>query len=246
MLGRTLLFSGGTTDVSFAADYLEGQSFDTVVCADSGLDAAFRLNMPVDYFMGDFDSVSPEILERYRSHSGTDSSWAEWIQYPKEKDATDTHMVIDWIVEKGAEEIVILGATGGRLDHFLANLNLLLIPLKRDIQACIIDPQNKIYLIDRNLVIKRKDVFGTYISLQPLTSEVTGITLRGFCYPLEDFTMTIGSSRGISNELAEGVAEAEVRMREGVLVVIESRDEQTNRNEAVKEGFAGKEGKHGI
>lgn len=224
MLGRTLLFSGGNTDICFASEYLKGQAFDTVVCADSGLDAAFRLNIPVDYFMGDFDSVSPDILDKYQKHCVAGAREAEWIQYPREKDATDTHMVIDWIVEKGAAEIVILGATGGRLDHFLANLNLLMIPLKRGIRASIIDSQNRIYLIDRNTVIQKETVFGKYISLQPLTNQVTGVTLRGFQYPLENATMAIGGSLGVSNELAEGSTEGIVQLQSGVLVVIESKD----------------------
>lgn len=224
MLGRTLLFCGGTINLSFAEEYIRENTFDTVVCADSGLDAAFRLKIPVDFFLGDFDSVAPDVLEIYKEHRQEGIGKAEWIQYPRKKDATDTHLVLDWIVEKGADEIVLLGATGGRLDHFLSNLNLLMVPLTHGIHATIVDPQNRIYLIDRDTVIRRETAFGKYISLQPLTSQVTGITLRGFCYPLDDFTMAIGSSRGVSNELAEDAAEAWVHLRDGVLVIIESKD----------------------
>lgn len=224
MLGRTLIFSGGEIDDSFAADYLKEQHFDTVVCADSGLDAAFRLDVPVTYFMGDFDSVSPQVLERYRQKEVENSLKVEWIQYPREKDATDTHMVLDWVLEKKPSEIVILGATGGRLDHFLANLNLLMLPLKRHIPAAILDQQNKIYLIDTDTSIPADEVFGKYISLQPLTEKVTGVTLRGFKYLLDDYTMTIGSSRGVSNEIEAGAKEAIVQIKDGVLIVIESKD----------------------
>lgn len=224
MLGRTVLFCGGKIDISFVADYLKGKKIDTVVCADSGLHAAAQLNLPVDYFMGDFDSVSPELLERYKKQTVSDSGQTRWVQYPCEKDATDTQLAIEWIVEHGAEELLMLGATGGRLDHFLANMNLLMLPMKRGIPASIMDSRNKIYLIDRDTVIKKKDVFGKYISLQPLTSQVTGVTLQGFRYSLKDYTLTIGSSIAVSNELAEDVAEAVVQLREGVLTVIESRD----------------------
>lgn len=56
---------------------------------------------------------------------------AKFVQYPKAKDYTDTQMVLEWILSEGASEITILGATGGRLDHFLSNLNILMKPLKQ-------------------------------------------------------------------------------------------------------------------
>ena len=65
MIGRTLILGGGETDYSFAETYLEGQKFDSVVCADSGLAAAKKLGLDVSFFMGDFDSVDKEVLAEY-------------------------------------------------------------------------------------------------------------------------------------------------------------------------------------
>lgn len=224
MAKRVLLFSGGKIDLEFAAEYLQKQKFDMVVCADSGLNAAYHLGVPVDYIMGDFDSVATEVLERYRCGKVGNSADVEFIQYPREKDATDTEMVIEWILDRDASEIVILGATGGRLDHFLANLNLLMLPLARRVPAWLIDKNNKICLVDSDYTIRRQELFGKYISLQPLTEKVTGVTLRGFQYLLDDFTMTIGSSRGVSNEMAENADAATITFRKGILIVVESRD----------------------
>ena len=100
--------------MDFAEEYTASQEYDTVVCADSGLNTAYRLGMPVHYFMGDFDSVSPEILEAYREGKVEGSEQCEWVRYPKEKDYVDTQLVLEWILEKGADEITFLGATGGR------------------------------------------------------------------------------------------------------------------------------------
>ncbi len=223
MLGKTLIFSGGRYDDSFVCDYLKNQSFDTVVCADSGLDAAFRYDVTVNYFMGDFDSVSPFVLKKYQNICGK-ANQPQWIQYPKEKDATDTQLVLEWVVERKPSEIVILGATGGRMDHFLANLNLLMIPLKEQIPTYMIDSNNKIYLTDGSVIIEAKEQYGRYISLQPLSQEVTGVTLEGMKYPLNDYTMKIGTSLGVSNEIAADATKALIRVRDGVLIVIESRD----------------------
>ncbi len=224
MLGKVLLISGGELDLDFARRYLHGNPFDTVACADSGLDAAYQLGLPVCYFMGDFDSVDPALLERYRAGKIQGSEKVQWMRYPTEKDHVDTQSVLEWILGQGASDIVILGATGGRLDHFLANLNLLVLPLKRGVPAAIVDPQNRIRLTDRKLVLRREELFGRYISLQPLTSQVTGVTLEGMRYPLSDYTLTIGTARAISNELREDSSEAVISLREGILIVIESSE----------------------
>ena len=224
MLGRTLIISGGVLDVGFAKEYLKGQKFDTVVCADSGLVSAYGLGLPVHYAMGDFDSVSSEIQKKYQCGKPIGGVHTEFVAYPPEKDATDTHIVLDWVTEHLPEEIVILGATGKRLDHFLANLNILLKPLSYGIPAYIIDSHNKIYMMDHSSVLQKKDLFGKYISLIPFTHEVTGVCLRGFRYELENRTLVYGDSIGVSNEMGEGKDSALIKFEEGILVVAESRD----------------------
>lgn len=220
MLGRTLLFSGGRINLSFAAEYLKGQVFDSVVCADSGLHAAYQLKMPVSFFLGDFDSVNPEVLKYYQSGE----QQAKWMQYPAAKDYTDTHMVIEWILAQGAEDIVILGATGGRMDHFLSNVHSLVPALKQGVDAYLVDENNRIRLLDHDCVIEREELYGKYISLLPLTETVTGLTLTGMAYPVEDFSLEMGNPRAISNELAEGESRGRIEMRSGIVILVESRD----------------------
>ena len=224
MLGKVLLITGGKVNMDFAEEYTASQEYDTVVCADSGLNTAYRLGMPVHYFMGDFDSVSPEILEAYREGKVEGSEHCEWVRYPKEKDYVDTQLVLEWILEKGADEITFLGATGGRLDHFLANINILMLALKQKVPAYIVDSRNRIRLTDSTLSIERQDRYGKYLSLLPLTSTVTGVTLRGLKYLIEDYTLEVGIARAISNEMDETSDKAEILLRTGVLIVVESKD----------------------
>ena len=197
MLGKTILFSGGKYDIAFIKQYLADKSFDTVACADSGLEAAHAVGVNVDYIMGDFDSVSQETL---------------------------AEMVLEWILSEGASEITILGATGGRLDHFLSNLNILMKPLKQGIPAYIVDSHNRLYLIDGETTLHREQVFGQYISLQPLSEKVYPVTLTGFQYGLKDYTLTYGDGRAISNEFAPEAQTATISFTHGELIVIESRD----------------------
>lgn len=224
MLGKVLLITGGKVNMDFAEEYTASKEYDTVVCADSGLNTAYRLGMPVHYFMGDFDSVSPEILEAYREGKVEGSEHCEWVRYPKEKDYVDTQLVLEWILEKGADEITFLGATGGRLDHFLANVNILMLALKQKVPAYIVDSRNRIRLTDSTLSIERQDMYGKYLSLLPLTSTVTGVTLRGLKYLIEDYTLEVGIARAISNEMDETSDKAEIILRTGVLIVVESKD----------------------
>lgn len=224
MLGRTLLFSGGSIELAFVKEYLSGRTFETVVCADSGLKAAHLLHMPVDYAMGDFDSVPADILAAYKNGREECSPNIRFVQYPVAKDYTDTQMVLEWILEQGAAEITILGATGGRLDHFLSNLNILVKPMRLGIPAYIVDAHNRLYLIDHGKTFYRKQLFGKYISFQPLTEQVYPVTLQGFQYPLTEYTLVCGEGRAISNEMAVDAEEATISFEEGILVVIESRD----------------------
>ena len=210
--------------MDFAEEYTASKEYDTVVCADSGLNTAYRLGMPVHYFMGDFDSVSPEILEAYRDGKVAGSEHCEWVRYPKEKDYVDTQLVLEWILEKGAEEITLLGATGGRLDHFLANVNILMLALKQKVPAYIVDSRNRIRLIDSTLTIEREELYGKYLSLLPLTSTVTGVTLHGLKYLIEDYTLEVGIARAISNEMDETSEKAEIQLCSGVLIVVEAKD----------------------
>lgn len=78
------------------------------------------------------------------------------------------------------------------------------------------------YLVNTEKTLEKDKVYGKYISLIPLTSTVEGLTLTGFKYPLNDYTLPIGTSLGISNEIIGDIAHIE--MKNGILILIESKD----------------------
>ena len=214
---RCLIITGGPIDLGFARSYLSGEGFDRVIAVDRGLNAAWALGIVPDVIVGDFDSADPAALADFRRREHI-----VWEVHQPEKDDTDTELAIKRAAAMGAGYIALLGATGGRLDHLLGNIHLLYPCLQRGVEACILDPGNKLYLIDGERRFKRREVWGTYISFLPLTEEVKGITLRGFKYPLTDKDIAIGTSLCISNELAAD--EAVITLQDGVLIVVESRD----------------------
>ena len=108
------------------------------------------------------------------------------------------------------------------MDHAIANIHILKDALEANIHCQILDRYNRIYLINKSIQLEKDKVYGKYVSLIPLTSTVEGLTLTGFKYPLNNYTLPIGTSLGISNEIIDNTAHIE--MKKGILIVIESKD----------------------
>ena len=217
MSGRISIVSGGPADPAFAARYLEKYGSDIVIAADKGLDTCVRAGIVPDIVLGDYDSTGMRGRVDDLKRSG---SYVE--VYPAEKDFTDTEAAVMCALEKGAEELVILGATGGRLDHFLANLDLCLVPLRRGVKCTLADERNELCLLDRGITLCADETAGRYVSLLPFTDRVLGVTLTGMKYPLLDASLVRGSSLGVSNEVTGETAR--IDFREGILILVLSRD----------------------
>lgn len=188
-----------------------------IIVCDRGLEALYKLKLIPNHVVGDFDSVSPEILEFYKKQSQI-----IFHTYHAEKDNTDTDIALKLAIRLKSSKITIMGALGKRMDHAIANIHILKDALEANIPCQIIDEHNRIYLINESIQLEKDKIYGKYVSLIPLTSEVEGITLTGFKYPLENYTLPIGTSLGISNEIIED--RAHIEMRKGILIVIESKD----------------------
>ena len=214
---RCLVITGGTIDLDFAGSFLKRETFDKVIAVDAGLECAMALGLVPDMVVGDFDTVKPEVLERFRA-----MEHIIWDVHQPEKDETDTELALMKAQAIGSDEIAVLGATGGRMDHMLGNIHLLYPCLQKGIHAWLADPQNKIYLIDGAREFCRKDLWGKYISFLPLTEQVNGITLEGFRYPLYEKDIEIGTSLCISNELTGETGR--ITFTDGVLICVESHD----------------------
>jgi len=188
-----------------------------IIAGDKGLEALYQLKIIPNHVVGDFDSVSPEILEFYKKQSQI-----IFHTFNAEKDNTDTDIAFKLAIQLKSSKITILGALGKRMDHAIANIHILKDALEANIPCQIIDEHNRIYLINKEMTLEKDKVYGKYVSLIPLTSTVEGLTLTGFKYPLNHYTLPIGTSLGISNEIIGDIAHIE--MKKGILIVIESRD----------------------
>ncbi len=213
---KILIISGGHIDEDFLGRLVSENAYSMIIAADRGLFAADLRDIRPDYIVGDFDSVPSGLLEKYKQMSTPVRT------FPTEKDKTDTQIALELALMHNPSVIDIAGGTGSRLDHVLANINLLLLPMQLGIKACILDSNNRIYLSDKSFTIDRSSQYGRFVSLLPFTPEVTGLSLKGFKYPLNKITMTAGSSLGISNEIIED--KAYVEFISGILITAETRD----------------------
>lgn len=184
-----ILSNGTVKNIDFLRSFIE--NCDLFICADGGAKYAQILSIKPDILVGDFDSLDEDTLNYYIKLG------VEIDRYPKEKDYTDTQLAIDKAIELGSNEIVLLCATGNRLDHTLANINMLYYLYNKGIKAEIIDEYNRICLLRGENVIRGKE--GDTISFIPFFGDIKKIILKGFYYELNGVRLSKDISLGVSN-----------------------------------------------
>ena len=214
-----VIISGGRLDVQFASEFIKNEQPKLLITADKGLAFCEETGMLPTHIVGDFDTLGDALLPKYEALG------VPIRKYNPVKDYTDTEISVRLAMELGAEKINILGASeGNRLDHLFGNVMTMMAPAQADIQCFMVDAHNRVRILTKPLEIRRKEQYGKYISLIPLTTDVHGVTLTGFKYPLWDhrFNVETTGSLGISNELIEEVGK--IDFRSGILLMLECMD----------------------
>lgn len=188
-----------------------------IIAADKGLLFLRDHHILPTHIVGDFDSSDVSFLEPYRNRPEVTIR-----EFKPEKDWTDTEIAVGQALELGCEEICILGATGSRIDHVIGNIQVLALAREHGADCFLLDPCNRIYLVDHGFSIRKTKQWGQYVSLFAYGGDVKGLTLTGFKYGLKDFTLGTVGTRGVSNEIEQ--ESASVEFAAGKLLVVESRD----------------------
>ncbi len=187
---------------------------DLVVCADGGLRVMRALGITPEVAVGDFDSASPSLLAWARRR-GT-----RLLAHPRDKDKSDTELAMQYALRAGATTIDLIGVLGGRVDHTLANIALLVALARQRRRARIVHGTTELFLAAPQASISGR--VGDRVSLIPLSARATGISTHGLKYPLAHSTLRMDATRGISNEIT--ASPAHVRTRRGwLLIVVEHR-----------------------
>lgn len=158
-----------------------------IFCADGGLKYALEIGIfPLEVW-GDFDSINPALVEEARKKG------SKIVEFDSRKNFTDGELIISEISKRNFDKIIVLGGLGGRTDHFLSNLNLL---FKYE-NIFFMDENEVIFKVNYRTEINGKE--NKTISFIPMSDIVEEITLIGFEYPLNKYTVKRGESICNSN-----------------------------------------------
>lgn len=167
---------------------------DIIIAADGGYRLLQEARVEPDLLIGDFDSLESGLADDARL------SGIETESLSAEKDITDTEYAVQRARELGADNILLLGATGGRMDHFLGNLAVLAACARDGVRAQIEDDTQTIRVIDGDCVVEGAP--GDTISLHPVAGTAT-VHASGLHYPLDGLQLESTAARGVSNIFTE-------------------------------------------
>lgn len=204
---RCVIIGGGDC----TADILKSNILhdDFVICADSGFDIADKAGVSVDLLIGDFDSIKrvPDKVNK--------------ITLPVEKDVTDCLAAYNEGVKLGFKSFVLFGGTGGRFEHTFANISLMANASKSGVVFEIIDDKHIFRSITNSSIkIAKKD--NQQISVFAYGENSSGVTLKGFHYPLDDFTLDpFNGALGTSNDIIDDYGE--ISVKNGTIIIVETQ-----------------------
>lgn len=180
---------------------------DLVVAADGGYDEAVKLGYRVDVLVGDLDSI---VETEYPIHVVIE-------RHSPDKDATDLELALDLVSRETPSRVVVVGASGGRLDHELAVAGLLC-----DQRWAMIDEIDWVSERGSAHVVRGRRLLhgdvGAHVTLLPMHGDASGVTTRGLAWELDDDALLAGSTRGVSNVMQMPVAD--IKVDEGCLLVV--------------------------
>lgn len=212
---RAAVFLNGSPDPPDLLRHVAGTS-DFVIAADGGALHALAAGIVPDLVVGDMDSLGEEGARTLEERG------IVLERHPSRKDKMDGHLAVSAARKRGATDLDLLCATGGRIDALFALPHLLLAAERGRMRATVVAGWGGMVVVEdssRTVVGEA----GESVSVFPVSGPALGITLEGFEYPLRDATLEAGDTLGFHNELLGG--EARVSVEKGVLLVIHERGE---------------------
>lgn len=192
-----LIFANGDLDsVSWIRPYLAEAT--AVIAANGGTRHLWRLRHAPERVIGDLDSLPRDVQTWLAGKS------VHVERSPAAKDETDLELALLYAASHYTDEIVVIGAFGGRLDQTLANVLLLAHPQMAGRRVTLMTAYERAWLVEDATEIH--GAVGDAVSLIPLDGDVHVHATRGLRWPLRAETLRFGESRGISNAMTDPTA----------------------------------------
>ena len=196
-----IVLNGEIKDFNKTKDIIENENYDSIICADGGANHLFKMGINPDYIIGE-KKVAFE-------------------KFPSKKDETDSEICIFLAEKLKATSIDFIGALGGRIDHTIANINLLYYVKEKNIIPKIISEKEEIYIaVNEKIIIGGNK--GDTISVIPIKGDAEGVTLDNLEYPLKDYYMKYSKPLGISNVMLD--TSCSISVKKGILLIIRNKD----------------------
>lgn len=208
--GAACIFCNGELKNPARAKQLAG-GCNLLVAADGGVNHLVRLNLTAQVIVGDMDSMVAE------PWSGSEKPIQ--ISHSPNKDKSDTQLAVEYVFQQGFQQVTLIAAVGGRLDHSLGNVALV---AQYPGRVAMIDEHYTLVAADKSQKCRLQGRIGALVSLIPYGTDPTRVRTTGLKYPLEDKVLA-HATHGLSNEMVE--PKACVWVSEGtILVYIESEE----------------------
>lgn len=183
------------------------ENADFIIAADGGYNVLNKLSIKADVVIGDFDSSN--IIDNA-------------IVLPTVKDDTDTLAAVKYAVKNGYKNIILTSASGGRLDHYLANLLILEFLDNQNINAILYNNDNKVVILKDGTYNFKKDENYKYFGLIPLDSVVKSVSITGSQYDINNLDLHRNNVISVSNEFK--THNIEISIKEGKMLLVFSKD----------------------
>ena len=206
-----IILNGKINNYKFIKSQINNEKYDYIICADGGANHTYKMGIIPNFIVGDLDSAEDNIIDYYKNNN------VKFEKFPSKKDETDTELCIYLANKLKCEEIHIIGALGGRLDHTLANINILSNTKSLNIKSKIISEKEEVFIaIDEKVEIEGRA--GDIISIIPINGDAYGVTLENLEYPLNNYNMKFGIPLGISNIMLD--TKCTIKVEKGSLLII--------------------------
>jgi len=202
-----LVGNGAKNPPQFLRDL--AKSVDFVIGIDAGAETLLESGVKVDLAIGDFDSLKNKDLLKKINH----------LEYPKEKDYSDTEIAVTHAISLGYDEIILTNMLGGRTDHLLFNISILYRIFKEGKFTKILENKEEIYIFDKSIEVQTD--INDIVSIFPLFGKVVFEESKGLYYPLKGKSVELGETLTLSNTVVSNPVYVE--LKEGVAILILKR-----------------------